>query len=155
MADPATSEALRRALTEATSVKCPRCKYDLAKLVGDRCPECGANVERALRLASFGPRRRIIYLRDVRDAILVIVGPTLLLALTVGFWWILQTTRPPAVVELGVALVLTLMVASAAGVWWRTLRLLSGWAFPTRLAASMLLWGPGLAGAGLFAAYAP
>jgi len=135
-------DALRRALADASSVQCPSCRYDLAGLRGRRCPECGRNVEDALRRAAFGPRRRTIYTRDLRDWLLVLAGPTLLVAFSGGFWWALHTTDPPPLLESGSAAALVLMHLSAFGVWWRTLRELSAWAAPTRAAAAVLLWGP-------------
>lgn len=54
--DPGFESELRHLLHDR-DVGCPRCRYNLSGVTGDRCPECGVRLGEFLRLADVSPWR--------------------------------------------------------------------------------------------------
>lgn len=127
---------------------CPRCKYNLRGLTGDRCPECGKHVASYLKKASIGGgRHRIIHLTDVRERVLAYAGPTLALALAGGTWLAVHVSGAPVVIDRIAAGMMVLLVLAAADVWWQLVRRVWRRLNVVELALRTLaVWGPGLGG---------
>jgi hypothetical protein len=157
MADRTITHELLRTYGVDRDLPCPRCRYNLRGLVGNRCPECGKDVESYLKKASIGGGRgRIIHLTDVRERVLAFVGPTLALGLASGSWLAVHVSGAPLLIDRIAAGMMVLLVLAAGDVWWQLVRRV--W---RRVGAvgvllrGLLVWAPPLAGAAAVVVLAP
>jgi hypothetical protein len=147
MADRSFTRELVKTYGVDRDLPCPRCRYNLRGLAGDRCPECGANVSSYIKKAAL--RRgdyRIVHLDDVRERILAYAGPAATVLLAGGFWAAVRVSDPPVWIGRFVSGTMILMVLAAANVWWQLVRRL--WRrrpIATRLVLTILCWAPALA----------
>lgn len=92
-------------------VICPQCGYDASGIIGDRCPECGVNLLRAIASRERRDRARSEYQESLKTPlwmlIVGLVGATLTYGLAYGW-----------VAAIGLDIFLLFKIVIAIGVFW-------------------------------------